>query len=150
MATRKLKSTQPKLNVRLLRRIQKHILEEPRRFMMVASNFVATTQEQWHCFRRHLFSDASEIMTPCGTAACIAGWANILTGVNPRSFKAGDPQRAAVQIGITPSPLWSKSNLFVIENWPEPFCSRYKKAKTSRVRVKIACKRIDHLIKTGE
>jgi hypothetical protein len=50
------------MNVELLRRVEAHILEEPKRLFM----------RKWVQFKR----DYAE----CNTAACIAGWAVMLTG----------------------------------------------------------------------
>lgn len=80
---------------------------------------------------------------PCGTAACIAGWANILSGHNP----ATDSDAAAVFIGIENEYKWS---LFQVCDWPEQFRLKYYSAKLPRERAKIAAARIDHLIETGE
>ena len=48
-----------KMNVRLLRKVQKHILEEPKRY---DQDIVAKASSE----------------APCGTACCIAGWAEVL------------------------------------------------------------------------
>lgn len=56
----------PKLNVRLLRRIQRHILAEPRRLDMASWAY--------HCVGTKKELAALE-MPSCGTRACIAGWA---------------------------------------------------------------------------
>jgi hypothetical protein len=54
-----------KLNVKLLRKVQQHILEEPRR----------ATIDRWVQHVGPLDVDAP----PCGTAACIAGWCVLLS-----------------------------------------------------------------------
>ena len=41
-------------------------------------------------------------------------------------------------------------NLFETSCWPEPFRGNYDAAKTPAARAKVAAKRIDHLIATGE
>lgn len=132
----------PKLNVKLLRKIQAHITEEPRRF------------------DQYTIVEESKI-APCGTVACIAGWANILTGVSPRSQKAHDLDRAALQLGVKSyskiqdsfwnnGSVWHGHFLFDLLHWPKQFKYRYKIARTRKQRAKIACERIDHLIATGE
>lgn len=139
--------TKQKLNVRLLRRIQKHILKEPRRFFM-GWFFAIAEGKNW---QRNLFTDfvhdLSKQIPPCGTAACIAGWANILTGTTVS--ESASPERAARELGLE-----TKNEdyvyLFSDKRWPQPFNEKYSKAKTPRQRAKIACARIDHLIKTGE
>lgn len=89
---------------------------------------------------------------PCNTAACVAGWSNLLTG----GEDATDDTRAAIKLGILtvdqlegmgrfgPHPLFDR------QGWPEPFNSQYAKAKTAKVRVKIASARLDYLMETGE
>jgi hypothetical protein len=137
-----------KLNVKLLRRIQKYIMEEPRRFLMDAWGIKARSQKEWkrkteYCEGQPKFEDASDNMPPCGTAACIAGTANLLTG----GKKLSADVRAAKQIGLS---KLQAENLFYKFNWPARFEVRYDSAKTPKARAKIACQRIDHLIKKGE
>jgi hypothetical protein len=56
------------MNVKLLRKIQKHILEEPRRLDMDVVLVKDIDPASWR--------DAP----PCGTVGCIAGWACALSG----------------------------------------------------------------------
>lgn len=166
----KTKPRNPKLNVRLLRRIQKHILAEPLRIDM--GEFVKTKY----------FDEVEQ--PPCGTTACIAGWALILSGAKPQSVYNMLPEniarRAATLLGIkyvTPStsadwwhsPTWNDSDsqavkLFDGEQWPERFSNRLDLAMnamhdaSSRAQViavkrrmaRVTADRIEHLIKTGE
>src|SRR4051812_24586244 len=73
---------QPKLNVRLIRRIQKHILEEPRRFFMKAILAIGVPgSHEWDEVKGGWNpSDLSDTVPPCGTAACLAGWTGLLSG----------------------------------------------------------------------
>ena len=135
-----------KLNVRLLRRIQRHILEEPRRFQMDAEIIQAKTQHQWLNCITFFSRDASKTMPPCGTAACIAGWANILSDIQLRGREGRNS--AADLLGIEAGNSWCHHPLFFARNWPEPYATRYKNAKTPKLRAKIAAARIEHLIKT--
>jgi hypothetical protein len=66
------------VNVKLLRKIQKHILEEPKRFIM--SDIIVRDRPGAE------FDDygISFQIPDCGTTACICGWALILGG-KPRS-----------------------------------------------------------------
>ena len=73
----------PKLNVPMLRKVQKHILSEPRRLDMETWTELLTDEE------KKLPSSP-----PCGTVGCIGGWTNIL------SKTLGDIQAAEV-LGIT-------------------------------------------------
>lgn len=91
------------MNVRLLRRVAKHIVEEPRRY----------NQGSW-CDRSN---DA-----PCGTMACIAGWAVILGDkLDPKKI---DHERIYHE------------------------AKRFHAAKTLRGRASVAVARIEHFIKT--
>lgn len=129
-----MKSNTPKLNVRLLRRIQKHILEEPKRFEMEACVIRGKPGERvW---------TANEVIPACGTAACIAGWACILTDSN----KTGDMiNRARQLLGLSTS-----ERVFYDSSWPEPFKTRYRNCETARGRARAGADRIEHLITTGE
>lgn len=140
-------STKPKLNVKLLRRIKRHILEEPKRFVMRLQ------------FRRSfpgnvIFGDdyKNHVVPECGTVACIAGWALLL---DKRRIAEGDPwhnisQKASRVLGLREwvGDPW-KHPLFQVEGWPKVFAGRFRKAGLLRTRAKIAAARIDHLIKTG-
>jgi len=128
-----------KLNVRLLRKIQKHITEEPRRFFMTWYKAHGTPGQQFDAD----WSDLAKSVPDCGTAACIAGWANGLTGA--KYYDWDDAWRASKQLGLS----IDSDYLFINYMWPKPFCARYAVAKTPKQRAKIACQRIDYLIETG-
>ena len=134
----------PKLNVRLLRKIQRYIMEEPRRFMMrgiIARGTPGKTDWDFH------WSDIAHRVPPCGTAACIAGWTNLLTGASQGD--ESDLTRARERLGITsPIARYAPDPLFDLQAWPEPFRSRYSKAANPKRRAQIAAERIDHFIKT--
>jgi len=87
-----------------------------------------------------VMEDLSCEMPPCKTASCIAGTANLLTG----GRKLSSAVRARKVLGL------GDQELFHSGLWPYPFNQKYLEAKTPRQRAKIACARIDHLIKTGE
>jgi hypothetical protein len=65
------------MNIELFRRIQSHILEDPKRVVM-------------DCWRGQ--------DEDCGTVACIAGWACILEGNKARNFDI--PEEAEKLLGI--------------------------------------------------
>lgn len=140
------KPAKSKLNVRLLRRIKKHILDEPRRFIMYGLVKRGRPGQLY-------YSDNGRTATypACGTAACIAGWASILSGVK----RPNNTCVAARRIGLNQE--WDNAlnstqadNVFYSDLWPEPFRSLYRKAQTTPKRAKIAADRIEHLIATGE
>lgn len=124
--------TKPNLNVRLLRKIQKHILEEPKRFWM------GWWKED---------SIPGHKPAPCGTTACIAGWAVILSN---EPEKAGAPSiRARVLLGLDPDDM----TLFFSDAWPEPYRTLYERAvdkDDEKDMAKAGADRIEHLINTGE
>lgn len=62
------------LNVKLLRKIRDHILEEPKRVDMSFWLKKYTKKQR----------EASDIIPACGTIGCIAGWAKVLTGSRSR------------------------------------------------------------------
>lgn len=128
-----------KLNVKLLRKIERHILEEPRRFMM--SRFYAYGQPGQPFVAPYF--DLAPTVPECGTAACIAGWANILTGHD----RIADSWNAEQLLGLTDE---QGQRLFLIGCWPNPFKARYRLAKTPKTRAKIAAERIEFLIKEGK
>lgn len=138
-----MKTTKSKPNVKLLRKIQKHILKEPRRFFM-----------DWYIARKSQLREdtfASDNGTrqefaPCGTAACIAGWACLLSGNEALDF-----HRTALHVlNIRDSEPFRAHVLFDVNGWAQPFQSQYKKAKKPEARAEIAASRIEYFIKTGE
>lgn len=130
------------LNVKLLRKIQKHITEEPRRFFMSGIAIHAKNKKDWDQ-ARFWRGDLANTMPACKTAACIAGWALELT-----DNRHEDLPYAARLLGIDPLKM---DNLFLSYCWPKPFRSAFEKSRSSpKTRAKAACDRIDHLIKTGK
>lgn len=125
----------PKLNVELLRKIQKHILEEPRRFMMGDVIYRGKPGEKWSDFGLHYTIPA------CGTVACICGWACILGG-KPRT--ENDFATARELLGIEDC-----ATLFYVSGWPDKYEQQWDDAATPQLRAEIAAARIDHFIKTN-
>lgn len=135
-----MKTTKPKLNVRLLRRVKRHILEEPKRFIMDAVIYRGKPGEYFH-------SDGdTQVVPDCGTACCIAGWAIKLAGKRINS-RGGNLDKAADLLGLDQK---GNSRLFLADDWPARFRQRYSNAITAQERAKIAAARIDHLITTGK
>lgn len=146
MNTTKTKPRNPKLNVRLLRRIQKHILEEPLRFLMRTQLMKRTpgaviATDDWR---------ERQQVPECGTVACIAGWALLLSHqpIRENSPWGSVRSRAAKILGLPPTVV-DNDELFQVWGWPEKFRARYREATLPRTRAKIAADRIEHLIKTG-
>ena len=141
-----MKSTK-KLNVKLLRKIQKHILEEPRRFFM--GDFIEKGRSG-----SMIPSDngTEQVIPACGTVACIAGWACLFNGLRKPNL-----MKAKALLGLPDSldrpDWWTNGNggaLFYDDKWPTKFRTPYGKAKLPMTRAKIAAARIEHLIATGE
>lgn len=124
------------MNVKLLQQVKAHILEEPRRFFM--SQYVMRDEPG----ALHNLDGRRRKMPSCGTAACIGGWAVILTqGLDaPYGFQEG---AWAAKISKAQA-----NRLFLIHEWPERFRKAWKKADMV-TRATIAAKRIDHFIATN-
>lgn len=133
------------MNTKLLRQIQKEIRAEPRRLRM--SDWIRT--------------DVTGVgAPPCGTVACIAGFATILSrdygATPPRSFtsKAVVVQAAnesyekegAKALGLIPR---QAVRLFYIGEWPSRYQRDYMHAHSSKRRAQVTCKRIDAFIRSG-
>ena len=119
------------MNVKLLRRVKKHILEEPRRFAMGTWQSYGEPKTEaaiglsWNA--RNPYENEQKF-PECGTIACIGGWAEY--------FEHNSQIRE-----------WG-GKLISASLWPDKFYTRYAKAKTARTRAKIAAERIDHFIAT--
>ena len=128
------------MNTKLLRRVAKHISEEPRRFDM---GYMTTPLDEIPKRRQ----------PPCGTVACIAGWALILSKkakYNNEEFPvdSNGNQLGAIQAAqLLQIPNWG-TNLFYVDDWPRSFRAQYTKARTAKRRADIAVARIEHFIKT--
>lgn len=132
----------PPLNFRLLRMIIKKIEANPE----------AYEQSVWG----ERADDA-----PCGTAACIAGWACFLDGKMDhkqlRRNQMGTAAKAAASLGLHVD-LWvfrdEKDALFngdPSEAWPEPYATRWLNAGDSKKRrARIAVAFLKHIINTGQ
>jgi hypothetical protein len=131
------------MNVKLLRRVKKHILEEPRRFVMRVFYF-----RKADLLRETFTSDTHQPMrfAKCGTAACIAGWSVLLTDglhADMNDVRA----RAISLLGLNPND-YRHDELFDVCGWPTKFADAYEKARSQKARAKIAADRIEHFIAT--
>lgn len=135
-----------KINVRLLRAIQRQIAKEPRQFIM----------SSW--FKK------DDSYPNCGTAACVAGWAIAVSRkktplqaaislspgfsaseyLSPQSVVRISP-RAGRLLGLDQD---QRDRLFIMDNWPRQF--RFENWCTMpESRARLAISRIDHFIKTN-
>lgn len=124
-----------KMNVKLLRKVAKHIAEEPNRFQM--GDWIIKKGDEGERFREysHNGKSTSHNFAPCGTAACIGGWTQIISKrKNSKAALAINGEQAI--------------RLFNVSVWPEQFETPYLLAKTPAKRVRIAVARIEHFIKT--
>lgn len=138
------------MNTKLLRKIQKQIIKYPKAFLM--ESFV----EPMEFDKDH----------PCGTAACIAGWACILekdklpqkqqfnlqnqisgkiSEYDAGSFDFYRYGREFIEISKDQA-----DKLFDVTSWPEQFWEPYYSGNSDAKNAKIAVERIEHFIKTGE
>lgn len=143
------------MNVRLLRRIQKQILKEPKQFDI----------DTWFAIDSHAPN--------CGTTACIAGWAIALSKkqtplVAAKSIRKnfGRPSilllswsqakdiepKARRALELTPA---QAERLFHIGGWPDEFVNRHHENRDHeddyhwvKHKATVAADRIDHFIAT--
>lgn len=137
------------MSKRLLRRVARHILEEPRRFDM----------GDWAYDH-----PKSEGGPACNTTACIAGW-SLLLKQEPKvraltlgnsdlleklifgSRSTSDPmRRGAEALGI---PRRLAAGLFLSHCWEPPFDDAYRSARSYRAEAEVAVRYIDHICKNG-
>ena len=140
------------MNTKLLRKIQKHILEEPKRLFM--DSFVDRMEryENSNEFLRATNRDFLSEIPPCGTTGCIAGWAVL--------FELPEEQDDDIRrwnltfFQDTGARLLDISDkqaemLFYTQNWPDGLGQKHDEAKSGSMRrAKITSKRIDLFIKS--
>jgi hypothetical protein len=132
------------MNVKLLRRIQAHILAEPKRVWM--GIWCKFGESGAHVYIDDDFDDSGGLleieMPSCGTVACISGWAALLSGARGIDEQIGrwdllgiDAQRA--------------DRLFYSSLWPEDLRDKLELAEPqSQEYAQIVADRIDVFIKT--
>lgn len=134
----------PPLNFPLFRKVIKKLETAP------------TAYDQSDPFRH-------EESAPCGTAACIGGWADILAG----NVDLSDPDaqtnlnRAGNALGLGGKD-WAfeedteRAILFVggpeedDGGWPTPYRQQWRKVKTARGQARVAIRYLRHIIATGK
>jgi hypothetical protein len=136
------------MNVELLRKVKEHILEEPRRLIMNSWRVLANGMDKSSLARKagpnSFRGDGGEVVefANCGTAACISGWACIITGQKRvRDFKS----RGRKILDLNEH---QAERLFLPDSWPNEFYRAYEHANSQKERAKIAAARIDHFIAT--
>jgi hypothetical protein len=127
-----------KINVKLLRRVAKHIDAEPKRLSM--TDWIEKQRAPLDLVRDTVYATGGAAIhkfAPCGTAACIGGWTEILSG--------GRIGSAGRLLGLDGG---QQDKLFYNQNWPAKFKRRYETAKTPRGKANAAIARIEHFIET--
>lgn len=149
------KTAQPKqrINVKLLRKVKKHILEEPKRFFM--GDYIrkgSPGKQLGFCaeptsVNAHNPFERKQPIAKCGTAACIAGWSCLL-GMRKKEL-AEDvffyDEKAGELLGIDHR---QRRALFEAYRWPERFRAEYSQAETPAERARIAAERIEAFIRS--
>jgi hypothetical protein len=138
----------PELNVELLLKVKKHILQKPSRLHMaqwlVKANSFTTFSKHGHkyfCFLNSGYNEPHTRPVPeCGTVGCIAGWASVLASTPEKQYSAFS---ASDLLGLD---SYDSSKLFFVTFWPEKYKLEYLSSKTQRQRAKIVGQVIDLFI----
>ena len=129
------------MNVKLLRKVKKHILEEPKRLKMWS--WIVLRSKYSRRVERSDSVGGDRPFARCGTAACIAGWACILSKQNPVGVV--EIHNAAIELlGLTQV---QAHKLFGPLSWPDKFY-RTDLDSGSRTAAEVTAARIEHFIKT--
>lgn len=130
-----------KLNVKLLRKVQRLILAHPDQVNMDAflCNRLATGHD----------------VGGCGTAGCIGGWA-LFASSREKTLAAADMKlgpntdiwgMAANRLGLTDE---QEDSVFIEHGWPKDLKRALRNAGTPAAYAAVVAKRIDRLIETGK
>ena len=168
MAKTKLKSPLKAKTVQRLRKLQKYILDEPKRFNLETWGEVCNPKTYAALEAEYVGADVVNQKPPCGTVGCIAGNLCVLSGdIKPNViidrlgseletyiFPRNTDEMAAKYLGLD---IDEAEKLFYLEEWnygtgwPEEFAARLEKHKPGTLEyAKVAVARIDHFIETGE
>jgi len=129
----------PVKTVKLLRRVEAHILEEPRRY---DQNNIICKLKPGTEYR------AGHTVPPCGTVACIGGWIQLLTKKRPHHHDL-PLESMARQLGVSATAMGALCAYTYEGLWPAQYIAAYERAKTPRARARVAVRRIEHFIKTA-
>jgi hypothetical protein len=93
---------------------------------------------------------------PCGTAACIGGWAHLLDGHRNRRNKDRVLTSAAAILGLNDKGShWRDGQAETVFSgdpdyeWPQPYRNQWREAKTVRGQARVAIRYLKHIINTG-
>jgi len=171
---KKMKYAVPMTVVKLVEKVQKHILEEPKRFDMgiLVQKFANPQLSSY------------ESMPPCGTVGCIAGWVSIIDLGKKLKWKKGsdydsifmapkididlmEHARKKLHLkedwegwGTDPKNPKGKNHkctekeMFDEMDWPASYQRRYSNERGGNgdklVLAKIAVQRLDYFLRTGK
>jgi len=165
MAQTTAKKKLSKKAIRILRKVQAHILEEPHRLTMQAWGMVHS--EAGGTTGYEIKDDK---VPACRTTGCVAGWTIFLNnlklwkdflknakdaGENINLKNETEPMDVAAEIlGLSEEEalrlfVFSSRSVGTNEGWPEKFSGRYQRAKTAKTRAKVTAERIEHFIHTN-
>ena len=124
------------MNVELLEKVKKAILKNPKHFDM--RNFG----------NQYFINFANGIKPPknCETAACIAGWAIVLSDENQKHLNS---HFAGIALDLT---YEQKECLFYVSGWPFEFSNAFVIAEIAnnyKRMAQVAAERIDFFIQTN-
>lgn len=137
------------MNVPLLRKIQKHILAEPRRVNMGVGLFQYLDPPVYLSPVEIGAPDWRQLIPPCGTVGCIAGWATILSGATaPAPGRSKDwyskiNTQASNLLDLNPS---QAAYLFHIGNWRYPWRDLDELTPGTREYAQVVSDYIDYYI----
>ena len=137
-----------KLNVRLVRKIIRHILAEPLRY---CQEWTINTGTPGELIGGSGSDSGGQRFAKCGTAACIGGWAYILSTTRPRLKWSSTLlllDKGGKALGLS---AYHQNILFSGRpsyEWPQPYARQYEAATTSRARARVACRLLEKVIDT--
>lgn len=140
--------------IKWLRRVQKHVLDEPKRVDM--SDWLNIREKDM------MGPQYDNYFPECGTVGCIGGWVAALASPRPQSI-ADAGKYAAKKLGIKftqqgewdgngvfiPAEQGAANRLFFVEEWPQRFIDQLLHHRRQTLGyARVVSKRIDHFIKT--
>ena len=133
------------MNIELLEKIRKHILEEPKRINMktwIINPFIQT--EKLSVLKKKNKAPS------CNTVGCIAGWTQQLSSKG--KIKRFDLEIAREELRLTNNEanrLFLLRDMSILYHWPPYFEEELKKTNPgTRAYARIVSARIKHFIKT--
>jgi hypothetical protein len=144
-----------RLNIDLLRKVKKHITEEPKRLIMEDwfRDYTEAIQNKefrdfgYRDFKRNppRFDGLEHPLPACNTVACIAGWVCVVGKIRGTKDFITSQHSAAKILGIVD--YQAQKELFFLDSWPEKYQNEWLKTDDLTKRAKIACNRIEAFIK---